>query len=162
MAPGTCERRPAAKLERRQRNSAYQRLKGRKRTIGVVDPVGENAYHKILEGDRKIRTLSTDPRKIITRQCEKDRRPFRQHRGRAQGAAEETHFAHHRVRRDAPHAQIFAAARCDVDGERPGGNQFDAVGGFALPMQHGRRGEDERNILERYSRLKCEAADGIS
>jgi hypothetical protein len=31
-----------------------------------------------------------------------------------------------------------------------------------LPMQHGRRGEDERNILERYSRLKCEAADGIS
>src|ERR1051326_5256148 len=118
--------------------SACHRLERGDLAVPVVDAVGENADHELVERARKIGALPPHPLEIPARQGEQHRTPFRRHGGRAQGTAEEPHFADHRMGRDAPHAQGFAAARRDIDGKVAGGDQIDAVGGFALAMEHGR------------------------
>ena len=63
-------------------------------------------------------------------------RAVRGDRGRARRLPEEAHLAADGLRLDAPHKQVTAIVLGNVDGEFPGGDEIDGVGGFALAVEN--------------------------
>ena len=83
----------------------------------------------------RLGALAPHTLEIGASQREQDGRPVRGYSGGAHRAPEEAHLAHDRVRHDAPHAQAFPIALCDVDRKIAGGHEIDRVGRRALVIE---------------------------